>query len=86
MKLSCPSIPVAGKHLYYLNLQILRFTNSMTNGKIEELLAKHPGLTKLEAIKIVTEKNERKKKKRTEKTERDNAKKLKNEANIPERP
>ena len=54
--------------------------------KIEALLAKHPSLTKLEAIKIVTEKNERKKKKRTEKTERDNAKKIRNEANIPERP
>jgi uncharacterized protein YoaH (UPF0181 family) len=86
MKLSCLSIPVAGKHLYYLNLQILRFTKTMTNEKVEELLAKHPGLTKPEAIKIVTEKNERKKKKRAEKTERDNAKKLKNEANIPERP
>ena len=85
MKLSCLSIPVAGKHLYYLNLQILRFTMTMTNEKVEELLAKHPSLTKLEAIKIVTEKNERKKKKRAEKTERDNTKKLKNEANIPER-
>lgn len=26
------------------------------DGKVEELLAKHPGLTKLEAIKIITEK------------------------------
>jgi hypothetical protein len=58
---------------------------TMTNEKVEELLAKHPSLTKLEAIKIVTEKNERKKKKRAEKTERDKAKKLKNEANIPDR-
>jgi len=55
------------------------------NGKVEELLAKHPSLTKLEASKIVTEKNERKKKKRAEKTERSNAKKLRNEANRPER-
>jgi len=55
------------------------------DGKVEELLAKHPSLTKLEAIKIVTEKNERKKKKRVEKTDRSNAKKLKNEANRPER-
>ncbi len=54
------------------------------DGKIEELLAKHPSLTKVEAIKIVTEKNERKKKKRVEKTDRSNAKKLKNEANRPE--
>ncbi|MBV1879965.1 MAG: hypothetical protein KUG79_20155 [Pseudomonadales bacterium] len=53
--------------------------------KVEKLLAKHPGLTKLEAIKIVTEKNERKKKKRSEKTDRSNAKKLRNEANRPER-
>jgi hypothetical protein len=52
--------------------------------KVEELLAKHPDLTKLEAVKIVTEKNERKKKKRAEKTERSNAKKLKNEASRPE--
>ncbi|NOQ94807.1 MAG: hypothetical protein GQ547_09275 [Methylophaga sp.] len=55
------------------------------DGKIEELLAKHPNLTKLEAIKIVAEKNERKKKKRVEKTDRSNAKKLRNEANRPER-
>ena len=54
------------------------------DGKIEALLAKHPSLTKLEAIKIITEKNERKKKKRVEKTERSNAKKLRNEANRPE--
>jgi hypothetical protein len=53
--------------------------------KIEKLLAKHPNLTKLDAIKIVTEKNERKKKKRVEKTDRSNAKKLRNEANRPER-
>ena len=52
--------------------------------KVEELLAKHPSLTKLEAIKIVTEKNERKKKKRAEKTERSKAKKLRNEAIRPE--
>ena len=44
--------------------------------RVEELLAKHPSLTKLEAIKIVTEKNERKKKKRAEKADRSNAKKL----------
>lgn len=53
--------------------------------RVEELLAKHPSLTKPEAIKIVTAKNERKKKKRTEKAARDTAKKIKNEANIPER-
>ena len=56
-----------------------------TNERVEELLAKHPSLTKPEAIKIVTEKNERKKKKRTEKTDRDNAKKLRNEAKLLER-
>lgn len=32
--------------------------------RVEELIAKHPNLTKDEAIKIVTEKNERKKQKR----------------------
>jgi hypothetical protein len=53
--------------------------------RVEELLAKHPSLTKPEAIKIVTEKNERKKKKRSEKAERTNAKKLKYEANLLER-
>ncbi len=58
---------------------------SKIDGKVEELLAKHPSLTKLEAIKIVTEKNKRKKKKRAEKTDRSNAKKLRNEANRPER-
>jgi hypothetical protein len=34
--------------------------------RVEELIAKHPNLTKEEAIKIVTDKNERKKKKRAE--------------------
>lgn len=51
--------------------------------RIEELLAKHPSLTKLEAIKIVTEKNERKQKKRAEKTDRNSAKKLRSEASAP---
>lgn len=54
-----------------------------TNDRAEELLAKHPTLTKPEAIKIVTDKNERKKKKRAEKTDRSNAKKLKYEASAP---
>ena len=53
--------------------------------RVEELLAKHPSLTKLEAMKIVTEKNERKKKKRAEKTDRSSAKKLRYEANLLER-
>jgi hypothetical protein len=53
------------------------------NGKVEELLAKHPNLSQAEAIKIVTEKNERKKKKRIEKTDRGNAKKRRNEATAP---
>lgn len=38
--------------------------------RVEELLAKHPNLTKEEAVNIVTEKNARKKAKRAEKTER----------------
>ena len=54
--------------------------------RVEEILAKHPSLTKPEAIKIVTEKNERKKKKRAARTERENAKKLKNEASLLDRP
>ncbi len=45
--------------------------------RVEELLAKHPNLSKEEVIKIVTEKNERKKKRRTEKNERIKEKKLK---------
>ena len=47
--------------------------------RVEELLAKHPSLTKPEAVKIVTEKNERKKQKRAQRNERMNAKKLENE-------
>jgi len=57
---------------------------SKTDDKIKALLAKHPSLTKPDAIKILTEKNERKKKKRAEKAERTNAKMLKNEENRPE--
>lgn len=38
--------------------------------RVAELVAKHPNLTKDEAIKIVTEKNERKKKRRAERNER----------------
>ena len=40
------------------------------DGKVEQLLAKHPNLTKQEALKIVAEKNERKRKKREGKTEK----------------
>lgn len=47
--------------------------------RVEELLAKHPNLTREEVIKIVTEKNARKNKKRTEKKERINEKRLKRE-------
>ena len=36
--------------------------------KVEELIAKHPHLTKDEAIKIITEKNYRKKQKRNART------------------
>lgn len=50
-----------------------------TNDKIDALLAKHPNLTKDEAIKIFADKNARKKKKRSEKAERANVKKLKRE-------
>jgi hypothetical protein len=60
----------------YLNLPITK-----TDDKIEGLLAKHPSLTKPEAIKIVTDKNARKKKNRVEKAERSKAQKPKNEAN-----
>jgi len=62
---------------------MLRIKMTKVDERVAALLAKHPSLTKLEAIKIVTEKNERKKMKRAEKTDRSNAKKLKNEANIP---
>ena len=40
------------------------------DGKVEQLLAKYPSLTKQEALKIVAEKNERKRKKREGKTEK----------------
>ena len=52
---------------------------SKVDEKVAELIAKHPELTEPEALKIVTEKNKRKKQKRAEKTERSNAKQLKNE-------
>ncbi len=49
--------------------------------KVEELVAKHPDLSEDEAIKILTEKNERKKKRRAEKTDRSNAKKTSRKEN-----
>lgn len=52
-----------------------------TNDKIDALLAKHPHLTKDEAIKIFADKNARKKKKRAEKAERINAKMHQHEDN-----
>ncbi len=52
--------------------------------KVEELLAKHPSLTKLEALEIITAKNDRKKKKRTEKADKINAKRIENEAKRPD--
>jgi len=51
---------------------------TQTNNKINALLAKHPNLSKDEAIKIFADKNERKKKKRAEKVERNNIKILTN--------
>ncbi len=38
--------------------------------RVKEIVAKHPNLTQEEAIKIVTEKNERKKKKRAERSDK----------------
>ena len=58
-----------------------------TDGKVEQLLAKHPSLTKQEALRIVTEKNERKRQKRagkTEKIEKIVARQREYEANKPE--
>ncbi|MFW1676980.1 hypothetical protein ACFVYJ_04255 [Pontibacter sp. JAM-7] len=52
--------------------------------RVAELLAKHPSLNKDEAIKIVTEKNERKKKKRAEKTAISDAKKITNKPHRPD--
>ena len=43
--------------------------------KVEELIAKHPKLTKDEAIKIVTKKNSRKKQKRNERSNKGGANK-----------
>ena len=56
---------------------------SKTDQKIEELMAKHPSLSKEEATKIVSEKKARKKQKRTEKTNRATAKRAAYEANAP---
>ena len=53
------------------------------SGKVEALLAKHPNLSQEEAIKIVADKNERKKQKRIEKTNKGNAKRLRNESTAP---
>ena len=47
---------------------------SKVDERVAELLAKHPNLTQPEALKIVTDKNQRKKDKRAEKTERSNSK------------
>lgn len=41
--------------------------------RVEELLEKHPHLSKEEAVKIVTEKNERKKKRRAERNNKNNS-------------
>lgn len=54
-----------------------------TEGKVEALLAKHPNLTKPEALKIITEKNTRKREKRSEKTIRASEKKAFHEAKRP---
>jgi hypothetical protein len=56
-----------------------------SDNKIDALLAKHPHLTKDDAIKILKDKNERKKQKRVEKTERINAKIQKNEESRPKK-
>jgi hypothetical protein len=40
--------------------------------RVNELVEKHPNLTKENAIKIVTDKNERKKKRRAEKSDKKN--------------
>lgn len=40
--------------------------------RVEELLEKHPHLSKEEAVKIVTDKNERKKKRRAERNSKNN--------------
>lgn len=48
--------------------------------KLDELVAKHPNLTKPEALKILADKNERKNKKRAEKNHRSDTKKALNEA------
>ncbi len=45
--------------------------------RVKELLAKHPNLTQEEALKIVTDKNARKKNKRAEKSEKRGADKPK---------
>jgi|TARA_R100001132_G_scaffold19226_1_gene16962 hypothetical protein len=45
--------------------------------RVKELLAKHPNLTQEEALKIVTDKNARKKNKRAEKSEKRSADKPK---------
>ncbi len=54
------------------------------DGKVAELLAKHPSMTKEQALEIITAKNERKNKKRAERAERESAKIARNEANRPE--
>ena len=45
--------------------------------RVKKLLAKHPNLTQEEALKIVTDKNARKKNKRAERTENRTANKPK---------
>lgn len=48
-----------------------------TDSKVEALIAKHPHLTKDEAVTILAEKNKRKNNKRQEKADRNEAKKAK---------
>ena len=52
--------------------------------KVEGLLAKHPSLTRPEALKIITEKNDRKRKKRAARTDKINDQKRRYEENRPE--
>ena len=52
--------------------------------KVEDLLVKHPNLTQAEAIKIVANKNERKKTKKSKKADIDSAKKSRKQAMDPD--
>lgn len=67
----CISSTFKAKNCYYVQTFNKRdLIMAKFEERVKELVEKHPNLTKDEAVKIVTDKNERKKKKRAEKSDK----------------